>query len=65
MVSTEIFETEIAGHVHRDLAGIFTFTATALEQPTGRAAAGTDQEIINAGQKIISTTLSSWHGRIL
>ena len=36
MVTTEIFETEVTGHIHRDLAGLFNASATALQQTAGR-----------------------------
>jgi len=39
MVPTELFETDITGHIHRDIVGLFNLTATAVSAlcPTSNA----------------------------
>ena len=60
MVPTEIFQTKVIGHIHRDIAGLFTYSATALQQTNSRATTAIDIEMLQSARRVIARTESNW-----
>ena len=61
MVPTDIVETKVTSHTRRDIAGLFTFTATSLHQAQARATVDVDTEMLKCARKMIARTVASWH----
>ena len=60
MVPTDIFESKVTGHIHRDMAGLFTASATTIRQTNHRATTDIDIEMLRCARRIISRTESNW-----
>ena len=63
MVTTELCDTDVIGHIHRDIAGLFTPTATALQRPVILRTTDVDTEILECAERVVSRTLLAWDAR--
>lgn len=61
MVPTDIYENEVTGHILRDIAGLFTPSATVLQQSNDRALTDLDIEMVRCARRVIAHTESTWH----
>ena len=60
MVTTELYDIDVIGHVHRDIAGLFTATATAVQRPVVLTTSDVDTEIIKRAERVLARTLLAW-----
>ncbi len=60
MVPTEIFATKVTGHIHRDMAGLFTPSATALRQTARRTTIDLDLERGQSIRRVLARMQSNW-----
>ena len=63
MITAELCETEVIGHVHRDIAGQFTPTATALQPQIVQTKFDIDHQVLVRAAMVLSRTRSLWEPR--
>ena len=52
MVSTDFHEDSLVGHTRRDIAGLFTLTATAVRQYNDQEAKAIDAQLLSCVESI-------------
>ena len=62
MVSTDFNEDRLIGHTRRDIAGLFTPTATAIRQYNDQEAKTLDAQILSCASRVLVQTMLSWRG---